>query len=429
MDIKNIALVRATNIIPFDGVVRPINEVPYLKKENGTTFAYAINDLLKKLNKINNDGYWTKTEEEQEKMDKQNKTILEKYLPYNSDYNSMVLWSLNGLVPNDINNTFSNKSCGIIESLEEQISESEIVSLVPTDTAIKGSVRLSSKAIILVNSEIYNSLSDEEKEKLGDLDLNVHIFDGELQEAIDENLEKSGRYTAEKLSLSRGDKGYLKSYTSEELTRTIQNVAEEYDIAQELHYNVLMCQNDELGRLQSVKDERGKIKAVKDCYKRSFFEYIFSKTDMDKRVACDVLRYMDSPVYIKLLTDEIEKIGIEEYKKVVDGYNSSLEELQRQGQLPTPEQIVDLTENNRDYSLITMIENLEKEQKDKNHDGVSLVGSSDETKITDKGKFLKTLNSMTYSADDLSKNMSKVDESDLIMLDKGEVEEPDDIDL
>ena len=33
MDIKNIAIVRATNIIPFDGVVRPISEIPYLKKE------------------------------------------------------------------------------------------------------------------------------------------------------------------------------------------------------------------------------------------------------------------------------------------------------------------------------------------------------------------------------------------------------------
>lgn len=32
MDISNIALVRATDVIPFDGIVKPISEVPYLKK-------------------------------------------------------------------------------------------------------------------------------------------------------------------------------------------------------------------------------------------------------------------------------------------------------------------------------------------------------------------------------------------------------------
>ena len=48
MDINNIALVRATNIIPFDGVVRPISEVSYLQKEKGTEFSFAMNDLLKR---------------------------------------------------------------------------------------------------------------------------------------------------------------------------------------------------------------------------------------------------------------------------------------------------------------------------------------------------------------------------------------------
>ena len=45
MDIKNIAIVRATNVIPFDGVVRPISNVPYLRKEIGTKFYFAMNSL------------------------------------------------------------------------------------------------------------------------------------------------------------------------------------------------------------------------------------------------------------------------------------------------------------------------------------------------------------------------------------------------
>ena len=46
MNIDNIALVRATNIIPFDGVINPISEVPYLVKPNGMLINFVVNDLL-----------------------------------------------------------------------------------------------------------------------------------------------------------------------------------------------------------------------------------------------------------------------------------------------------------------------------------------------------------------------------------------------
>lgn len=48
MDIKNIAIVRATNVIPFDGIVRPVSEVPYLEPEKGSGLSFGINDLLRK---------------------------------------------------------------------------------------------------------------------------------------------------------------------------------------------------------------------------------------------------------------------------------------------------------------------------------------------------------------------------------------------
>ena len=229
MNIKNIALVRATNIIPIDGVVRPISEVPYLKKEEGTEFSFAMNDLLKKkgiLKEID----WTKPDEIS-KIDKENNEILNQYMPYNTDYNSMVLWSLNGLVPDDINNTFSDKTCAIIDGLEEQIEKSEIVSLVPTDTAIKGAVKLSNQASVLISKERYETLSQEEKDKLTKLDLNVSVFEGDLKEAVDEELIKKNRYTAETLSLKREDDGYVKSDTSDNVRDTICSIANEKNIA------------------------------------------------------------------------------------------------------------------------------------------------------------------------------------------------------
>ena len=360
MDIKNIALVRATNIIPFDGIVHPISEVAYLKKERGTAFAYAMNDLLKKLSKINIEGYWTKTEDEQMEMDRRNKEVLEGYLPYNSDYNSMVLWSLNGLVPDDMNNTFSNKTCAVIESLEDQIDSSEIISLVPTDTAIKGNVKLSKQAIILISKDRYESLSQEEKEQLDSSDLTVQTFDTDLQGAVGTVLEESKRYTSEKLSLTRANKGYYESETSEDLKATIQDVAQEHNIAQVLHWNVLTGQNDELEKLSSVKDEFKNHTTVVECYQSTFLQYLFSKLAIDKNVCVNMLSYKESPVYAKALCGEIERIGIDEYKAVIDQYNHLLETLKQQGKLPTPEQIVAATKANRDYTLNSLIEESEK---------------------------------------------------------------------
>lgn len=367
MNVRNIALVRATDIIPFDGIVYPISEVPYLEKERGTAFAYAMHDLLKKLSKINEEGYWSKTEKEQDIMDKQNKEILEQYLPYNSSYNSMVLWALNGLVPDDMNNTFSNKTCAIIESLEEQINKSEIISLVPTDTAIKGSVKLSSKAIVLISKDRYDSLSEQEKEQLEASGFTVQVFNKTLQEAVSEALENSEVYISEKLSLTREHKGYFESDTKEELIKTIQDIAKSHNIAQVLHFNVFTGNNDELKKLTSVKDEYKNYITVLKCYQKTFFTYLFSKLDIDKKVSRNILSYMDSPVYVKALCDEIERIGIDEYKKIVYKYNSSLENLRKQGKLPTPEQIVGLTKEDKDFNLVSLIEEFEKGQEE--HEG------------------------------------------------------------
>ena len=43
MDINNIAIVRATNIIPFDGIYKPISKSMYLKKDINTEFPRQMN--------------------------------------------------------------------------------------------------------------------------------------------------------------------------------------------------------------------------------------------------------------------------------------------------------------------------------------------------------------------------------------------------
>lgn len=354
MDIKNIALVRATNVIPVDGVVRPISAVPYLRKEKDTEFSTSMRDLLRRKGLLK-EVDWTKPDEIN-KISKENTKTLEQYVPYNSDYNSMVLWSLNGLVPDDMNNTFSDKTCAIIDGLAEQIEQSEMVSLVPTDTAIKGNVNLSNKATILIDKDRYETLSLEEKDKLAKLNLNVTIFQGNLKEAVNEALIREGRYTAETLSLAREDDGYIKSDTSDEVRRTIRDVANERNIAQVLHWSVITGQNDELDKLENVKDDFGNGCIVKDFYKRAFFEYLFSKMNIDNGTKEYALYFPDSSKYMEDLCDEIGRIGIDKYKSLVDEYNKSLEQLRETGKLPTPQQIVNSARENKKIDLVSMIE-------------------------------------------------------------------------
>lgn len=354
MDIKNIALVRATNVIPVDGVVRPISAVPYLRKEKDTEFSTSMRDLLRRKGLLK-EVDWTKPDEIN-KISKENTKTLEQYVPYNSDYNSMVLWSLNGLVPDDMNNTFSDKTCAIIDGLAEQIEQSEMVSLVPTDTAIKGNVNLSNKATILIDKDRYETLSLEEKDKLAKLNLNVTIFQGNLKEAVNEALIRKGRYTAETLSLAREDDGYIKSDTSDEVRRTIRDVANERNIPQVLHWSVITGQNDELDKLENVKDDFENGCIVKDFYKRAFFEYLFSKMNIDNGTKEYALYFPDSSKYMEDLCDEIDRIGIDKYKSLVDEYNKSLEQLRETGKLPTPQQIVNSARENKKIDLVSMIE-------------------------------------------------------------------------
>ena len=334
MNIDNIAIVRATNIIPFDGVINPISEVPYLVKPNGMQISFMISDLLTEqgilesydFTKINDEEYQTKRKE-----------ILDSYLPYISSYNSVVLFSLNGLVPDDMNNTFSNKNCVIVDGLKEHISD--VVSLMPTDTAIKGKVIISSSGVLLIKKDFYNSLSDFDKSRLCNLNFTVKKVNGSLEDAVKETLTNSDRFHYEKLSLTRSAGGFFPSETSEDTKRVINEIAISYDIPQVLYYDLLTKNNDDMGRLSSVASEYDNSLTVTNYYLENFYNYLLSN------MGCSALKsfvpdYMDSIEFIKSLTVAIRNYGLENYKKLVDSYNEQLEKEKEMGLLLTPEQIV-----------------------------------------------------------------------------------------
>lgn len=356
MNIENIALVRATNIIPIEGIIVPVGETKYIEKNRNNDFANGITNLLRREGLISPIDY-SRLDDEQYMQEKNREitNITNKYIPYTSNYNSMVLFSLNGIVPDDKeagfgNNTFSDKKCGIIDSLASHIEN--VISLNPTDTAIKGSVKLSNDGVILIEENTYANLSIEDKNKLSRF--NVKIFKGNLKDAIESYLISTQRYTSEKLALSSTKGGYVDSPTSEELKKTIKQIAEEKGISTAYHLNILLHNTDSTDKLKLVEKEHENILKIKEYYKNEFYKYLFSEMPVEEMLQYYLMNY-NSDIYIDELCEVIQRFGLENYKRICDKFNYTLELLRKNNQLPIPQEIIDSINKDIPIDLCDMI--------------------------------------------------------------------------
>ncbi len=348
MNINNIAMVRATNIIPYDGVVRPLSNVPYLCKNIGLEFSARISDLLRELGVIPPLDQSKMFEEDYyDKMVALSSKILKEYLPYVSDYNSMVLFSLNGICPDDnehgfANNTFSNKKVAIIEPLSEHIDQ--VISLVPTDTAIKGDVVLSNSAIILIEESLYNSLNETQKSLLHNNIFYIKTFTGSLKEAIRNELQNSGRYIPETLSLSASTGGFMQSDTSEMQKECINNIASYYGLSQMKYFNLITSRDTSIPKYDEVCDEFDNTIKVQDYYITMFLSNFLMYLNAPKDMINNISKNIHYKPFLLKVISIIKELGIDKYKQFVDSYNKKLEEHQKNMTLITPEDIISLSE-------------------------------------------------------------------------------------
>lgn len=351
MNIDNIAIVRATNVIPFDGVVRPLSNVPYLCKNIGLEFSARISDLLHELGVIPPMDQSRMFEEDYyDEMVALSSKILKEYLPYVSDYNSMVLFSLNGICPDDnehgfANNTFSNKSVAIIAPLSEHIDQ--VISLVPTDTAIKGNVELSNNAIVLIEERVYESLNDMQKALLHNNRFSIKTFTGSLKEAIRNELQNSGRYIPETLSLSASTGGFMPSDTSELQKECINNIVSSYGLSQMKYFNLITSRDTSIPKYDEVCDEFDKAMKVQDFYTTAFLHELLVYANASEDMINNISRNIHYKPFLLKVVEIIKTLGIDKYKQFVDSYNKHLEEQQRKMTLATPEDIVSSSKENK----------------------------------------------------------------------------------
>lgn len=345
MNINNIALVRATNIIPLDGVIKPLSNVPYLTKNISLPFSFAMSDLLNEIgiipkadeSKMFDDDYY-------DQMVALSSKILKEYLPYVSDYNSMVLFALNGLCPDDnehgfANNTFSNKKCAIIEPLVNHINET--ISLVPTDTAIKGDVYLSNEAIVLIEEEIFNNLDQTQRNRLLANNYTIRLFTGSLKEAVENELKNSNRYIPETLSLSSSSGGIMDSATSEEHKALISSIANEYQLSQKKYFNLLTGKDETEFKYEETKNEYENTQLVLEYFTELFLQELLPTINAPQYMMEDIKEKLYNKEYYNKIKELIKIFGIENYKNFIDQYNYRLKEEQINQTLITPQETVD----------------------------------------------------------------------------------------
>lgn len=374
MDIHNIALVRSFkinefyNILKNNGVMKTESKLVILKQ--GDTLSeyasgldrvfrehgiYDYGDLpatfMEYKEKTGDDDYMHYESLRTEKRLEQLRAVL----PMKADYNSDLLWAVNGLVPDDsetnafANNTFSTNDFAIIYGLEEIMNQTtaEVVSLMPTDTAVKGEIKLGSEATLIIRSSAYNKLTDEEKEVLTNIGMQVIVFDGDLKAAIDKFLDESDRFIREDLTLSREKEGFKDSPTKEETLSTLRRIASEYGIPFAYHFDMAM---------EEVRDYN----YVFEFYLHDFMHYLESLgvIEFDYGLLEHYTRgYADS------FGEKVIEFGVDKFKEIVQDYNRKLLYLKEQGLLPTPEEMLEAREKGDEIQVYSLIKEVKLDEK------------------------------------------------------------------
>ena len=147
-DISDFALVRTTNFLEEDHVLKALCKIPFVINTNNVPFS-TMHDILR--NKYNINVY---DEIEDEKL----RLLVGKYSPLSTQYRSTIHFTLNGLVSNHSKGEFDNRNFIIIDKLANHLGKEDFRSLRMEDTFVKGPFKLSNDAVILVNKDKYDEL-------------------------------------------------------------------------------------------------------------------------------------------------------------------------------------------------------------------------------------------------------------------------------
>lgn len=314
---EDIALVRVTDHFPIDKKIYSISNVPFVVKLNDIPKEFATYKLFNLEEKIKNQDYQTTLNTIKEINEK-----AKEYSPYSTQYRSSIHFCLNGVVSSHIMGNFENKPYVIIEPFSFHEKDSNILSVRAEDTYFKDAIILSDKAIILVDEYYKDNILNINNSS----NFNIIFYRGNQKTAIEVVL-----LWMNIIPELMANNHVVESPTSKLLINFIQ----------EKKYNT---EKHCLSQSYYNDDQRNLILWKK--YAENFYTFLYSKIVDEATIYEKEIKFLSESSYrdkeaLILFEKIINKIGINNYKLIVDEYNQFIIEQIKEGKYPTNNDILD----------------------------------------------------------------------------------------
>jgi len=187
MNLENVALVRVMSHLPLNGEIIPPCEGQRLEYEKASEFqSYIRKKVQMELEQQLGRSLVLYVDSPDDILLKEK---MKEYLVLNGAfYTSTLSFALNGIVPDDNTCEFSKQPLAVIDPIKNH-TDKRFINIEAIDTTIVGKINVSKDAILVINADYYQSLSDEEKLNLIS-NYKIELFNGNLSNAIDATLKK-----------------------------------------------------------------------------------------------------------------------------------------------------------------------------------------------------------------------------------------------
>lgn len=188
MNINNVVLVRAMNNLPLNGELIPSCEGQRLVNDKQSDFYYFMRDCVRaNLEQQLGRGLVLFSDSEDYLLMEE---AMKGYSPVTGDYYTTTLsFALNGLVPDDINNQFINMKMAVLEPIKNQ-TRADFLTVESIDTTVKGRMKTSDEAILVIEREFFSQLSPEDQSNLA-TNFKIKLFESNLKEAVSNTLREN----------------------------------------------------------------------------------------------------------------------------------------------------------------------------------------------------------------------------------------------
>lgn len=330
MDINNVVLVRAMNHLPLNGNLIPSCDGQRLVSDESSDFVRFMNQKVRQELKNNLgrdlDIYYESPDS------KLFEEMLNKYRPLTGDYYTTTLsFSLNGMVPDDINNNFSDMKIAVIDPIKNHVN-ADFVTIDAIDTTIKGSLKVSKQCCLLVEAGLYNSIPIDIKENLNS-NYNVVIFEGELRRAVD-NVLKDNNYPVLPLVQKKEMKNINECQERESMIVFEDKFAAMVNASRLSLQNLTMSYQPTSNEVDSIAHEKlaeefPNTLQIQQYYRNQLYEFLLVKADLYKIEVTEEQKYYlftDYSYGIEAIEEIVSKIiiacgGMEKFAQIINEYN------------------------------------------------------------------------------------------------------------